>query len=89
MAEKAESVFGGIRRLGWNGLSVVGVCWAVLTNAASWGEVCDEFDLEEYYIPGNDSYIRVIASKYHVRIDEARAGRRKSLDHVPGQARLA
>jgi|GEM_PF-5354738 hypothetical protein len=25
----------------------------------------------KYYIPGNDSYIRVIASKYHVRIDEA------------------
>ncbi|WP_369944484.1 hypothetical protein [Xanthomonas medicagonis] len=29
------------------------------------------FDLEEYYIPGNDSYLRVMASKYHVRIDEA------------------
>ncbi|WP_375575776.1 hypothetical protein [Paracidovorax oryzae] len=27
--------------------------------------------LEEYYIPGNDSFIRVIASQYHVHIDES------------------
>ncbi|WP_157836557.1 hypothetical protein [Paracidovorax oryzae] len=27
------------------------------------------FGLEEYYIPGNDSFIRIIASKYHVQID--------------------
>ncbi len=25
--------------------------------------------LEEYYIPGNDSFIRIIASPYHVQID--------------------